>query len=116
MIKNISMLPFGINTVVGATQAKIDMYFNKFATEPDHLFGAGAGKKLFLQQLKQELIQLDKFFEKSLMNGVMHKQRWFDFMEDCVILAVLDSYMNNAEIEMFNMPVPLSSVLNVYKI
>jgi hypothetical protein len=116
MIKNISMLPFGINTVVGTSQAKIDMYFNKFATEPDHLIGAGAGKNLFLQQLKQELIQLDKFFEKSLKNGVLHKQRWIDFMEDCVILAVLDSYMNKTKIQMFNMPAPLPSVLNVYKI
>ena len=109
------MLPFGINTVVGASQAKIDIYYNKFATEPDHLFGAGAGKTLFFQQLKQELIQLDKFFGKSLKNQVLHKQKWSDFMEDCVILAVLDSYINKTEIEMFNMPSQLPRVLNVYK-
>jgi hypothetical protein len=41
----INMFHYGITTLVGATQDKIDWYMNEYSTQPDKKFGGGAGKK-----------------------------------------------------------------------
>jgi hypothetical protein len=42
----INMTQYGINTMVGTTENKINFYLNAYKTKADKKFGGGIGKKI----------------------------------------------------------------------
>lgn len=83
------MSAFGMKTFVGATPYKIKMLKEELSQNPDHLYASGAGKKalflLLLDFVRAEDIFFDDHPEKAKVCGT----RWSDFMDDCLLLAVL---------------------------
>jgi hypothetical protein len=94
----LDMTVFGIKTFVGTTQEKIDWYFNEFKTQPDSKFGGGIGKRQLLLELKKILINEDKFFNKNISFKYTYKQRWENYLEDCVAFATLYSFMSDSDL------------------
>ncbi|MEI6834924.1 MAG: hypothetical protein WCL28_13120 [bacterium] len=97
----IDMTYYGITTVVGATQEKIDWYMNAYATQPDKRFGDGVGKKKLMIYTLKCIKHEDRYFNQSPVLPALEQQRWLDFLEDCIIFATLHSFFNKV-------PVPLS--------
>lgn len=97
----IDMNYYGVTTLVGATQEKIDRYMNEYATQPDKSFGGGVGKKKLMKYMLQCIEQEDHYFNQSPILPALEQQRWLDFLEDCVIYSTLHSFLNKV-------PVPLS--------
>ena len=94
----LDMTVFGIKTLVATTQEKIDWYFDEFKTQPDSKFGGGIGKRRYFLELKKILINEDKFFNKNISFKYTYKQRWGNYLEDCVAFATLHSFMNNSDL------------------
>lgn len=90
----INMLGYGISTVVCTTQEKIDWYFNELKSQPDKKFGNGAGKQVLRNFLFQQIKSEDAFFTNDKFNGEKYASRWYEFLEDCIAFACIDSYMN----------------------
>ena len=97
----IDMTGYGITTIVGATQEKIDWYMNAYATQPDKRFGDGVGKKKLMTYTLKCIQREDRYFNQSPVLPALEQQRWLDFLEDCIIFATLHSFFNKV-------PVPLS--------
>jgi hypothetical protein len=99
MKKMIHMGPFGINTLVLTTHEEILQHIMIFDTSPDGAFMNGQGKLAFHSYLSRHLLEEDEFFESSLRFQKAFPQRWSQFMNGCVELAVLNHFLFNVPIE-----------------
>ena len=91
----INLLGYNIKTFVSTTQEKIDWYFNEFKTQPDKIFGSGAGKVLLCDFLYNTIRNEDAYFSFDILNAEKSPTRWAEFLEDCVAFACLHSFLNN---------------------
>lgn len=92
------MMPFGISTVVMATQSCLEWHMNEYRNQPDNLFCEGLGKRVLLKRLEYLLPIEDKYFDSNPNLAVSENQRWKDFCDDCVILATLSAFLNNSSV------------------
>ena len=84
------MAPFGLSTIVMASQSNLEWHMNKYRTQKDESFLKG-----LLKRLEYSLPLEDKFFDSNPHLAVSSNQRWKNFCDDCVILATLSAYLNN---------------------
>jgi hypothetical protein len=87
------MAPFGLSTIVMASQSNLEWHMNKYRTEKDESFLKG-----LLKRLEYLLPLEDKFFDSNPHLAVSSNQRWKNFCDDCVILATLSAYLNNSRV------------------
>lgn len=92
----VPMERFGIKTVVLTQHESLDEIRDKFENDPDWTWCGGHGKKFMHQMLKKSLLAEDAYFDAHIDQAVNSNQRWSDFMDDCVLYAVLDSVINEA--------------------
>lgn len=98
----IDMSKFGIATIVKTSSDKVENYMHHFENDPDHLYGSGIGKIGFANFLQSDLTETDNFFNQHPRHRFNFPKRWNDFMDDCVILASLRSYLDKKPIALFN--------------
>ena len=96
----ISMLQFGINTVVSAFHGHMMKIADAFETKPDELIGQGLGKKNMHRVLKKHLLAEDRWFEKNIDKAVKGNPRWNKFLDDCINFAVLDWVVTGNQIQL----------------
>jgi hypothetical protein len=87
------MAPFGLSTIVMASQSNLEWHMNKYRTQKDESFLKG-----LLKRLEYSLPLEDKFFDSNPHLAVSSNQRWKNFCDDCVILATLSAYLNNSRV------------------
>ena len=91
------MAPFGLSTIVMASQSNLEWHMNKYRTEKDESFLNG-----LLKRLEYLLPLEDKFFDSNPHLAVSSNQRWKNFCDDCVILATLSAYLNNSRVALIH--------------
>lgn len=99
MNKAILMTRFGINTVFSATTEKMEVGVKVCEKLPDQFVADGKGKLAFYQDLIFKLRKEDAFFASSTSNKLDFPERWTLFLDGCLVLACLHSYLFNDEIE-----------------
>jgi len=82
------------------TFEQIQDVVNTFENTPDEQFCNGKGKKFLYIFLLSNLKLEDEYFNNHLDLINQNNDRWINFMDDCVLLHVLHSYL-------FNMPIGL---------
>ncbi len=98
----INMSVFGVGAIVLTQSTRVEYYLQKFATDPDYMIGGGVGKVVFAKQLENELLETDRFFNSHPRHRHNYSKRWAEFMEDCVILASLRSFLDKKPIALFD--------------
>lgn len=91
------MAPFGLSTIVMASQSNLEWHMNKYRTQKDESFLKG-----LLKRLEYSLPLEDKFFDSNPHLAVSSNQRWKNFCDDCVILATLSAYLNNSRVALIH--------------
>ena len=94
----INMTVYGIQTVVQTKQEKIDSYMQAFNTEPDERLGGGVGKQNYFFFTWELISKEDKYFTLNPICQITERQRWKEFLEDCVIYATLRSFLTGEPI------------------
>ena len=100
-IKIIAMQSYGINTSVETTEERINWYLNEYATQPDMRFG-GVGKKKLMKYTYECLLREDRYFSKHIQAALIEHQRWQDFLEDCIIYATLNYFLNGVPLQLLS--------------
>jgi hypothetical protein len=95
----ISMLKFNIKTIVQTSKKRTNWFKHEFATQPDHRFGGGIGKRELLKFYETQLPEVDRFFEENNLNRLIYQEGWNDFLDDCVAMACLHHFLTNEPIE-----------------
>ena len=67
----LDMTKFGIKTLVGAKQKKIDFYLTSYRTQPDSRFGGGVGKKQLMTYTYNFLIGILRLLKATLNAGLI---------------------------------------------
>lgn len=99
MNKAILMTRFGIKTVVSVTTEAIAIGVKICEAMPEQFVGDGKGKLAFYQGLIFKLRKEDAFFTSSVSNQLNFPERWLLFLDGCLVLACLHSYLFNDEIQ-----------------
>jgi len=89
------MQRLGINTVVLTPQENLERLRQEYLCKPDRVWGNGRGKTYMRDQLAAALKAEDEYFDRNPSLAVEGNQRWVDFMDDCVIYAVLCSVLDD---------------------
>lgn len=91
----IPMNRFGIKTIAVAPHLSLVEARAKFIKDPDWTWCDGKGKKFMHRMLRQKLLLEDAYFEEHIDQAINSNQRWNDFIDDCVIFAVLDEVITS---------------------
>ena len=91
----IPMSRFGIQTLVLTQHQQLIDIREAFLNDPDWSWCDGKGKQFMHQMLKKDLMAEDAYFETNIDEAIESNQRWVDFMNDCVIFAVLDEVITS---------------------
>ena len=91
----IPMSRFGIQTLVLTQHQQLIDIREAFLNDPDWSWCDGKGKQFMHQMLKKDLMAEDAYFETNIDEAIESNQRWVDFMDDCVIFAVLDEVITS---------------------
>ena len=91
----IPMERFGIKTLVLTQHQQLIDIRETFINDPDWSWCGGKGKRFMHQILKKDLMAEDAYFEAHIDEAIESNQRWVDFMDDCVIFAVLDEVITS---------------------
>ena len=94
----IPMDRFGIKTLALTPHRKIEDIRDKFIHSPDNSWFSGCGKKVMHKFLKSSLLDEDAYFNEHLDEAISTNQRWTNFIDDCVIFAVLDMIVNQGQL------------------
>lgn len=111
----IDMTQYGINTLVGTTEKKINFYLNEYKTQPDKRFGDGVGKKSLMAFTFDAIQKEDIFFSKNSFAVIIMQEHWQDFLEDCIIYATLDAHFNNTTPTTIKEPITESYIMEMIK-
>lgn len=99
----VPMHRFGINSVVLTPHKDLEALCHKLTSTPDFHWGEGGMGKAYLhQQLHSQLKTEDSYFEANLHEADPSNQRWVNFMDDCVIFAVLDAVINDEPLQLMH--------------
>lgn len=85
----------GINTVVLTQQERLERLRQEYLCKPDHVWMNGRGKRYMRDQLAATLKAEDEYFDRNLPLAVEGNQHWDDFIDNCVIYAVLCSVLDD---------------------
>jgi len=91
----VNMNLYGINTVVLTEHEELEAMYKRFESRPDTSWAEGKGKAYFFQQLLPYLQAEDRYFDANPKQAVASNARWHDFMDDCVVLAVLGAVVHD---------------------
>jgi hypothetical protein len=91
----VDMKSYGINTVVLTEHKGLEAMLKRLESTPDASWAEGKGKAYMFQQLLPELQAEDRYFDANPKQAVASNARWRDFMDDCVILAVLGAVVHD---------------------
>jgi hypothetical protein len=91
----IPMDRFGIQTLVLTQHEQLIDLRKEFINSPDWIWCEGRGKRFMHQMLKKNLLAEDAYFEAHTEEAIESNQRWMNFMDDCVIFAVLDEVITS---------------------
>lgn len=91
----IPMSRFGIQTLVLTQHQQLIDIRKAFLKDPDWSWCDGKGKQFMHQMLKKDLMAEDAYFETNIDEAIVSNQRWVNFMNDCVIFAVLDEVITS---------------------
>lgn len=91
----IPMDRFGIQTLVLTQHEQLIDLREEFINYPDWIWCEGRGKRFMHQMLKKNLLAEDAYFEAYTEEAIESNQRWINFMDDCVIFAVLDEVITS---------------------
>ena len=91
----IPMDRFGINTLAITQHEFLIEAREKFLNDPDWTWCEGRGKKYMHQILKENLLAEEAYFEAHIEEAIEGNQRWMNFIDDCVIYAVLDEVIKD---------------------
>ena len=91
----IPMSRFGIQTLVLTQHQQLIDIREAFLNDPDWSWCDGKGKQFMHQMLKKDLMAEDAYFETNIDEAIVSNQRWVNFMNDCVIFAVLDEVITS---------------------
>jgi len=98
----IPMERFGIQTLVLTRHQQLIGIREAFLNDPDWSWCGGKGKKFMHRMLKKDLLFEDAYFEAHIDEAVESNQRWVDFMDDCVIFAVLDEVITSNPVQLLH--------------
>ena len=98
----VNMEDFGIDAVVLTPHTNIENLFDNFEREPDFAWVNGRGKEHLYENLKKSLRLEDSFFTKNPSAADTDPIRWENFMDDCVILAVLHCVLKNQSLKLLH--------------
>ena len=96
--KSYSAIPmdrFGIKTLVLTQHQQLIDIRKAFINDPDWSWCGGRGKRFMHQMLKKDLMAEDAYFEAHIDEAIESNPRWVNFMDDCVIFAVLDEVITS---------------------
>jgi len=91
----IPMDRFGIQTLVLTQHQQLIDLREEFINYPDWIWCEGRGKRFMHQMIKKNLLAEDAYFEAHAEEAIESNQRWVNFMDDCVIFAVLDEVITS---------------------
>ena len=94
----VSMDQYGIDTVVVSNLDELEAIRHKFNTLQDKSFFNGRGKAAMYESMLIALRKEDVYFNKHLKLVSPSNKRWLNFLDDCVILAVLSACVHNTPI------------------
>ncbi len=94
------MTDLEIDAVVFTPHEKLDDLFENFQKKPDVSWAEGRGKKYFYECLKDALKKEDSFFTLNPAIADTDPNRWSNFMDGCIVLAVLNCILNNQPIKL----------------
>jgi len=98
----VNMNRYGINTAVLTDHKNLEAMRWRLESTPDASWGEGKGKAYMFQQLLPELQAEDRYFDANPKQAVVSNPRWRDFMDDCVILAVLGAVVHDMPLELMH--------------
>ena len=94
----LAMQKFGIQMIVKTTQGEIEGFTEQFLLHADNGWGNGRDNSQLFADLKAKLLREDRYFNKHPNRATKSNQRWADFCEGCVILAVLNQVVHGSPI------------------
>jgi len=89
------MQHLGIRAVVLTQQDRLEELREEFLTAPDQAWMDGDGKVALREHLAAELKAEDDYFDAFLLRATTDNPRWTNFMDTCVIYAVLCSVLDD---------------------
>jgi hypothetical protein len=98
----IPMDRFGIRTLAVTQHESLVKAREKFLNDPDWTWCGGKGKKFMHKMLKKNLLDEDAYFDAHIDEAVDTNQRWNDFIDDCIIFAVLDEVITNNPVQLLH--------------
>jgi len=87
----VPMHHLGINSIALTHHDQLVSIGEKFETDPDHSWFNGMGKESLHKYLLDKLQRQDQWFEAHPEQAVKTNASWVTFLDDCVVLAVLDA-------------------------
>ena len=96
----VNMTDLDIDAVVFTSHENLDDLFENLSKKPDVSWGEGRGKKYFYECLKDALKKEDYFFSQNPAIADTDPIRWSNFMDDCLVLAVLNCIVNKQPIKL----------------
>jgi len=91
----VPMHALGISVVVLTEHKRLEETRSEFLQKPDSIWMGGRGKNHMRNYLDVALRAQDKYFDQNPLEAVSENQRWNDFLDDCVIYAVLCSVLDD---------------------
>jgi hypothetical protein len=98
----ISMAELGIDSVVLTPHENLEKILVEFNNEPDFIWAGGKGKKFLYESLYETLKHEDSVFTATPSITKENPKRWVNFMDDCVIFAVLHSVLTDQPIKLIH--------------
>jgi hypothetical protein len=98
----VSMTQMGINVVVNTTNKELDAHIEFHRTVPKKGWPGNTNIKKYYSNLKSLLLIEDKYFDSNPEDAKAGNPRWDKFMNDCLILATVDFYVNKRPIQLIH--------------
>jgi hypothetical protein len=98
----ISMAELGIVSVVLTPHENLEKILVEFKNEPDFIWAGGKGKKFLFESLYETLKHEDSVFTATPSIAKENPKRWVNFMDDCVIFAVLHSVVKGQPLRLLH--------------
>ena len=96
------MAELGIVSVVLTPHENLEKILVEFKNEPDFIWAGGKGKKFLFESLYETLKHEDSVFTATPSIAKENPKRWVNFMDDCVIFAVLHSVVKGQPLRLLH--------------
>lgn len=96
------MQQFSINKLVLTTLTNLEEIRDEFISVPDSEWMNGKGKEALYDGLAKAVLDDDRFFNDHPEMIWNSRKKWNSFLDDCLVLAVLDSILNSRQLKLMN--------------